>query len=151
VDEIGEGEGEGFTANFPLPPGTGDTGFNTVMDELILPLLDDYEPEMVLVSVGFDAHWRDPLGSLQLSAGGYYQLIEKLTLWCDQNCQGKIALILEGGYDLQAGEACALSWWDALAGVPFTDSLGPSPQPERSQWNIGVRAAHQVWDRRRHS
>lgn len=149
IDEIGEGDGEGFTANFPLPPGTGDTGFNTVMDELILPLLDDYAPEMVLVSVGFDTHWRDPLGSLLLSAGGYFQLIDKLVQWCDRNCQGKIALILEGGYDLQAGEACAIAWWDALAGVPFSDSLGVSSNVERSQWNVVVRAAHQVWDGRR--
>jgi acetoin utilization deacetylase AcuC-like enzyme len=146
VDEIGEGPGKGYTANFPLPPGTGDRGFQTVMDELILPLLDRYSPQMLLVSVGFDVHWRDPLGSLELSAAGYYDLIASLAGWCDRDCQGRIALVLEGGYDLQAGEACALAWVAALLGQPFADPLGPSPHPERSQWNLTVNAAHQVWD-----
>lgn len=149
VNEIGTGEGEGTTANFPLPPGTGDAGFTAVMDELILPLLDDYQPQMALVSVGFDPHWRDPLGSLLLSAGGYYRLVDSLVRWCDRNCQGKITLVLEGGYDLPAGEACALAWWAALSGQPFTDDLGPAPQPESSQWNAVVGAARQVWQGRR--
>ena len=146
VDEIGEGEGEGFTANFPLPPGTGNVGFQAVMDELIVPLLDRFAPQMLFVSVGFDAHWCDPLGSLELSASGYYNLIASLVRWCDQHCQGKIALFLEGGYDLQAGEACSLAWVAALLGDPYQDSLGPSPRLERSQWKVMVHAAHQIWD-----
>lgn len=146
VDEVGEGQGVGFTANFPLPPGTGDRGFNAIMDELIVPLLDNYAADMLLVSVGFDVHWRDPLGSLQLSANGYYQLIQKLVQWCDRRAHGKIVLVLEGGYDLKAGQACALAWWAALCGAPFVDSLGASPEPERSNWNVTLHAAHQIWD-----
>jgi acetoin utilization deacetylase AcuC-like enzyme len=148
VDEIGEGAGEGFTANFPLPSGTGDRGFLTTLNELIIPLLDGFYPQMILVSVGYDPHWRDPLGSLLLSASGFYQLIAGLTRWADGQCQGKIALVLEGGYDLQAGEACALAWVGALLSQPCEDAIGPAPNAESLQWKVMLNAAHQIWDSR---
>ena len=71
VEDIGAGIGEGWTANFPLPPGSGDAAFITIMDELILPLLVQKQPQMLLVSFGFDPHWLDPLGHLLLTAEGY--------------------------------------------------------------------------------
>ena len=78
LEDIGIGTGEGWTANFPLPAGSGDMAFASIMDELILPLLDRRKPQMILVSYGFDTHWLDPLGKLQLTAKGYGNLIEKL-------------------------------------------------------------------------
>jgi acetoin utilization deacetylase AcuC-like enzyme len=63
LEDIGSGEGVGWTANFPLPPLSGDEAFLTIMDELILPLLDQKKPQIILVSYGFDSHWLDPLGS----------------------------------------------------------------------------------------
>jgi len=146
LDEIGKGAGEGYTANFPLPPGTGDQGFQTVMEELIIPLLDRYRPEMILVSFGFDPHWRDPLGHLILSAKGYGNLIKKLTKWSDLNCQGKIALFLEGGYDLEAAEVCAKSVVAALLDQEWNDVIGCSPHPEGLSWQAVVRQAHSIWD-----
>jgi acetoin utilization deacetylase AcuC-like enzyme len=146
LDETGAGQGVGTTANFPLPPGTGDRGFTTVMDELILPLLQRYQPQMLLVSVGFDPHWKDPLGQLMLSAKGLGGLVGQLVSWADQNCQGKIALFLEGGYDLEAGAACIQSTAAALLGLEWQDPLGPSPHPESDSWRITVQHAHQLWD-----
>jgi acetoin utilization deacetylase AcuC-like enzyme len=116
LNETGEDTGEMKTANFPLPPYSGDHAFITVMDEFILPLLDRFQPEMVLVSYGFDPHFDDPLGNLQLTSGGYGKLIESLVLWADENCQGRISLFLEGGYDLRAAEACSLAVVAALLG-----------------------------------
>src|SRR4030042_1361598 len=103
LEDVGEGDGEGWTANFPLPAGSGDTAFNTVMDELILPLLDRINPQMLLISFGYDTHWLDPLGQLLITALGYFQLIKKLCTWVDNHCGGRIGLFLEGGYDLNAG------------------------------------------------
>lgn len=145
LDEIGAGPGEGCTANFPLPPGTGDLGFRAVMDQLILPLLDRFSPEILLVSVGFDSHWLDPLGSLMLSAAGFGELIKKLTAWADQKCSGKIALFLEGGYDLEAGAACILASVAALLDKTWQDPIGPSPRPEGKSWPTVVQRALDIW------
>jgi acetoin utilization deacetylase AcuC-like enzyme len=145
LEEIGAGEGEGCTANFPFPPSTGDHAFSAVMQELILPLLDRFSPQMLLVSVGFDTHWRDPLGHLLLSAQGYGELIAQLSAWAEAHCEGKIALFLEGGYDLEAGAACVQAAVAALLEQPFEDPLGPAPYDESNAWRIMLRQAHQLW------
>lgn len=143
--EVGSGAGRGTTANFPLPPGSGDIAFHEIMDDLILPLLNQYKPEMVLVSFGFDTHWRDPLGQLQLSAEGYKNLIKKLIDCADENCDGRIALYLEGGYDLEAASACGQAVVSALLEESWQDPLGPSPNPESTYWQINKREALEVW------
>jgi acetoin utilization deacetylase AcuC-like enzyme len=145
VDEIGAGAGEGRTANFPLPPGSGDQAFTAVMAEMILPLLERFAPEMLLVSIGFDAHWRDPLGSLQLSANVYRELLTNLVAFADKRCAGRIALFLEGGYDLQAAAACALASVAALLDYPWIDPLGPAPYAEDSSWRQMLRQAKEIW------
>lgn len=146
LEETGAGPGEGLTANFPLPPYTGDQGFQAVMGTLILPLLDRFKPQMLLVSVGFDTHWRDPLGSLSLSARGYGDLIDDLAGWADQNCAGKIALFLEGGYDLDAAKACVSAAVAALLDLPWHDPLGAAPYKENPAWQSVVQAARQIWE-----
>jgi acetoin utilization deacetylase AcuC-like enzyme len=145
LDETGAGPGRGATANFPLPPGTGDNGFKEVMDGLILPLLSRYQAEMVLVSYGFDPHWRDPLGSLQLSAKGYGDLVASLAAWADKACDGKVALFLEGGYDLDAAATCSQAVVAALLGEAWDDPIGPSPRPEGKSWQSVVRYAREMW------
>lgn len=145
LDETGAGAGEGKSANFPLPPGSGDIAFMTIMDELILPLLTDYHPEMILVSYGFDAHWSDPLGHLLLTADGYQSLIRRLVTFAGEHCAGKLALFLEGGYNLDAGAACSRSIVAALLDQDESDSLGPSPYLEGSIWRGVLNRAHQIW------
>ncbi len=145
LDEIGAGPGEGLTANFPLPPHTADQGFQSVMEALILPLLERYHPQMLLVSIGFDTHWRDPLGSLALSAAGYRSLIASLTKWAENNCTGKIALFLEGGYDLEAAKACASAVVAGLLDLPWQDPIGPAPFEENLNWRSMVKAAQHIW------
>jgi acetoin utilization deacetylase AcuC-like enzyme len=145
IHETGAGGGEGTTVNFPMPPMTGDRGFKTVMDEGILPSLDRFSPEMLLVSYGFDTHWRDPLGNLLLSATGYASLITALTQWSDDYCDGRIMLVLEGGYDLEAAAACGCSVTAALLGVAWDDPLGTSPYPENSAWQTMLQQAREIW------
>lgn len=145
LEERGEGPGEGTTANFPLPPWSGDEAFLALMEELILPLLERFGPEMVLVSYGFDPHWRDPLGNLVLSAQAYGQLIARLAQWADARCEGRMALFLEGGYDLQAAAACSQAVVAALLGQPYTDPLGPFPGVEGQRWRDGIIQARKLW------
>lgn len=144
IYETGEGEGEGKTANFPLPPGSGDEAFEQV-GEIILQLLDRYQPEMLLVSYGFDPHWRDPLGHLLLSARGYGNLINCMRSWAEEHCEGRVVLFLEGGYDLEAAKACSVAVIKALLGMEFMDTLGASPRPEGKSWMSVFKEAKEYW------
>jgi acetoin utilization deacetylase AcuC-like enzyme len=143
--ETGDGAGMRKNLNLPLPPGSGDQAFQASLEEVILPVLEDFQPEMVLVSYGFDPHWRDPLGSLQLSAQGYGKVISTLTKWVDLHCGGKIAIFLEGGYDLEAAAACSLSVIYNMLGEEWDDSLGYAPHPEGHSWQAVVKQAKEIW------
>jgi acetoin utilization deacetylase AcuC-like enzyme len=128
--EIGEGRGEGFTANVPLPGGVGDEGYQTIFDELLYLLAERYRPQLILVSAGYDAHWSDPLGMMQLSATGYGYLAGVLKEMADQFCDGHLVFTLEGGYDLQALSVSILATLQALLGEEIRDSLGPAPHAD---------------------
>jgi acetoin utilization deacetylase AcuC-like enzyme len=145
VADIGSGSGEGWTANFPLPPGSGDNAYLSIMDQLIIPLLDRKNPQIILVSYGFDTHWMDPLGQLFLTAGGYGILIKKLCDWADTHCEGRIALILEGGYDLNAGKACNLAVISAMLGKEYNDPY-PCPYQENNTWQSTLKQALSIWN-----
>jgi acetoin utilization deacetylase AcuC-like enzyme len=149
LEETGDGHGAKSTANFPLPPHSGDQAFSVILEELIIPLLERYQPEMILVSYGFDTHWSDPLGSLLLTSQGYGSLIERLVDWADKKCQGRIALFLEGGYNLSAAETCTLSVAAALLGDRVPESykklIDSSPQRESQAWHSIHNQAKQLW------
>jgi acetoin utilization deacetylase AcuC-like enzyme len=145
IEEIGEGIGVGTTVNIPLPPNTGDQGYLSVMDEVVIPLLENYHPEMILVSIGFDTHWRDPLASQLLSALAYAEMVSSLTQLSNANCSGKIALFLEGGYDLEAGAACLTGCVSALLNRDWIDPLGPSPRAESNAWNSVLQKVRASW------
>ena len=144
--ERGDKDGLGYTANFPLAPGSGDLAFHSVMDEAILPLLKRYQPEILLVSYGFDTHWSDPLGHLLLTVGGYAGLIDKLCQFADENCGGRISLVLEGGYDLDAAAVCTTAVVNVLFGYPWVDTLGKSPYAETDSWKVMLRESKKIWD-----
>ncbi len=129
--EIGQGEGLGTTLNIPLPPGVGDKGYQYVFDELIWPLAERYRPQMMFLSAGFDAHHLDPLAHMLLSIAGYANLTRSLKQMAEEFCEGKLAVVLEGGYDLNALAQGAVAVCRVLLGdeeVP--DPLGPPASPE---------------------
>jgi acetoin utilization deacetylase AcuC-like enzyme len=127
--EIGEGDGQGYTVNVPLPAGVGDEGYERVFDEILYPLAERYRPEIILVSVGYDAHWADPLGMMSLSTTGYAHLTRTLNEMAEELCDGRLAFTLEGGYDLRATSCSIAATLQALIGDEVYDPLGPSPQP----------------------
>jgi acetoin utilization deacetylase AcuC-like enzyme len=146
LEERGAGPGRNTTANFPLYPHAGDEARKTILNEVILPLLNRFKPKMLLMSVGFDAHWKDPLGHQLASASGYAEFVSSLAAWADEHCDGKIALFLEGGYDLEAGATSAAAICHALLGEPWSDPLGPSPTPEDERWKVLVDKAKVLWN-----
>lgn len=97
IEEIGRGEGLGFNLNIPVRSGSGDATFGYAADSLIMPVLQQYRPKMVLVSLGIDSHYMDPLASLSLSTPGYLELVRKIC-----SLTSSSSLILEGGYNVEA-------------------------------------------------
>lgn len=102
VHEIGSGEGEGYTVNVPMQPGSGDAEYAAVMQEIFVPLSEQFKPELFAVSAGFDAHTDDPLTDLQLSTGAYGWLAGFVVEQAKRLCNGRTVFVLEGGYDLEA-------------------------------------------------
>jgi acetoin utilization deacetylase AcuC-like enzyme len=102
VDERGEGDGEGYTVNVPLAAGGGDAVYRGAFERVVLPVLEQYAPELVLVSAGFDAAARDPLAQMQLSDQAFGWMAGELARLADKSAGGRMALVLEGGYDLVA-------------------------------------------------
>ncbi len=150
INETGSGKGQMANANLPLPPFSGNGAFMQCMDEFILPLLDRFQPEMLLVSYGFDPHFDDPLGNLQLTSQGYGALIQKLVNWADLNCEGRIALFLEGGYDLRAAKSCSLAVTAALLGEPFPGGYDQGMSKDfdgvPAAFEAIFRQAKQIWE-----
>ena len=102
ADEVGIGDGAGFTVNVPLESGAVDADYRVAFDEIVLPVVREFKPALILVSAGFDAHERDPLATMRLSAGAFGAMTMGLRRVAEETCGGRMALVTEGGYDLQA-------------------------------------------------
>ncbi len=120
ADEIGEGDGRGFTVNVPLHAHGGDATYRAAFERVILPVADEFKPELVLVSAGFDAAARDPLAEMEVSSEGFGWMARAVADIADKHAKGRMALVLEGGYDLVALEAGLA---DATRGM-----LDPTPR-----------------------
>ncbi len=129
--EIGVGRGRDYTLNIPLPPYVGDKGYHRVFDELIEPRLKLFQPELILVSAGFDAHWQDPLAMGGLSLTGYAGITRKLLGYAHQLCEDRILFVLEGGYHHEVLTASVVNVFHALLDHDeILDPIGPMPRPE---------------------
>lgn len=124
ASEVGEGPGIGKTVNIPLSAGAGDAEYAAAFERVLLPVLDAFRPELVLVSAGYDAHRNDPIAGMRLEPGSYARMTRYLLDVAERHASGRMALLLEGGYDLSGLEASFLASVRTLAGV--APSL-PSP------------------------
>lgn len=130
LHDTGHGAGSGANVNLPLPPKTGEAGFARVIAEVVVPAARRFRPQLILVSAGYDAHWRDPLAELRLSVANYGALARTLGDLANELCEGRIAFLLEGGYDLEVLPLAVAATLDGLDGRPVADPLGPDPSPE---------------------
>lgn len=114
LDEVGKGDGEGFTVNVPLHAGTDDTGYLYVLEHILVPIATNFKPEFVLVSAGFDAHIADPLASMNVTSHGFGLFAEVIKEIAAENSNGKVVIALEGGYNLNALAESVSSVFEAL-------------------------------------
>ncbi len=102
IEQIGEEKGKGYTVNVPMKPGAGNSDYLHIFHEFLLPLIDSFKPEMIVISAGQDSHRDDPLGSINLTEEGYGQMTTLLRKKAEQTCKGRIFVELEGGYNLES-------------------------------------------------
>jgi acetoin utilization deacetylase AcuC-like enzyme len=123
--EIGAGDGRGANINIPMPHGCGDAEYRQAFDEVVVPALHRFQPKLILVSAGYDAHFADPIANQQLSVDGYGALVSMTKAAAEQLCAGRIVAALEGGYDLVAMPWSVRRTIEILNGDPQTsDPLG---------------------------
>ncbi|HKG24161.1 MAG TPA: histone deacetylase, partial [Thermomicrobiales bacterium] len=118
ANETGIGKGEGYTINVPLPAGQRDETYLRHFDERLLPAAQDYRPELILISAGYDAHAHDPLGGMRLTESGFAALAERLSTLAADHANNRLIAVLEGGYDLPALARSVAATLRVLDGEP---------------------------------
>jgi acetoin utilization deacetylase AcuC-like enzyme len=114
--EMGRGPGYGTTLNAPVPPGFGDAEYLRIFRDQLRPAIDRFRPEFILLSAGFDAHWADPLGHIELTEHGFAALTAEVLAMAREHCQGRLVSTLEGGYDFAATAASVEAHLQVLMG-----------------------------------
>jgi len=116
--------------NVPLPARAGDQVYERVADEIFKPFVESFKAQMIFISVGFDAHWNDPITSLGLSTMGYLMLAKKVIALAEEYCNGKIVFVLEGGYDPVNVANGAEAVFVAATGMGESKAHDPNPHKE---------------------
>ena len=114
IDQVGNGPGEGYNVNIPLPPGTSDETYLYAVNEIFTPLAEEFEPDIILANGGSDAHFADSLGRLQLTSQGFFQLSRLIAKVSEKVCNGKLVLMVGSGYNPTVLPMC---WYALAAGV----------------------------------
>ena len=131
LEEIGSGEALGTKINIPLPAGCGDIEYKMVYEQIVIPAVKRFNPQFVLVSAGFDAHWADNISAMQVSIAGFAEMVKLIKGLADEICGERLVLLLEGGYNLEALSAAVQATFKVLLGeVNIPDPLGPSPHSQ---------------------
>ncbi|MFL5780318.1 MAG: histone deacetylase, partial [Thermoleophilaceae bacterium] len=130
LQDCGRGEGLGYTLNFPVPPGSGESTWLPLVEHLVVPVTRQYHPDLVLISAGYDAHRADPLADCTLDTGSFAQM----ALWIRQAAEDSgapVGVVLEGGYDLEALAESVPATLEALRDGGEPRSLPPDPITDR--------------------
>ena len=131
-DEVGEGDGVGYSVNVPMLPGWGDVALQRTFDDLLVPIARRFQPQLILVSAGYDPSWTDRLGSMLVTTPGFFALTQTLVKLSDELCGGRLVMTLEGGYGL-AGLAYGVvaSFAAMLGDEVVADPIGPGRHAEK--------------------
>lgn len=116
LEQVGESDGAGFTVNLPLPAGSGDAAYLAAIDEIVMPIANEFQPQLVLVSAGQDASNSDPLGRMCLTTEGYRRMTERMMAIAEEHADGRLVILQEGGYSEIYGPYCTLAIIETLAG-----------------------------------
>ncbi len=145
IGERGRGAGEGYTINLPMPAGSGPNAYGAAFREVVLPVLEAFQAQILLVSAGFDAHQRDPLASIGLDAKCFAAMTTALARHVDARGHGRLGLFLEGGYDLDALEESIAAVTRALLGEEVDLPSAPLSAAEEQALFVAKQSASRHW------
>ena len=137
----------GQLVNVPLHSRAGDKTFARIAEEIFRPVVQNFKPQILLISAGFDAHWNDPLTSLGMSTQGFFDISKKLVALANEFCDGKIVFVLEGGYDPHNVAHGVDAVFGALTSCPLREEAGdPSPyaDPDHESRIAEIRKLHKL-------
>jgi acetoin utilization deacetylase AcuC-like enzyme len=140
AEEVGRDAGRGFTINLPIEVGAVDEDYQTVFASVVIPVLRQFEPDLVIVSAGFDAHEDDPLGGMRLTTPAFAAMISELRAVAEEYSRGRIMAAVEGGYDLHALGGSLDATIETLEGPP-SPAAWPSSGIASSRGRDSVKAA----------
>ncbi|MFW6384695.1 MAG: histone deacetylase family protein [Halodesulfurarchaeum sp.] len=143
-DEIGDGTGSGFTLNVPLPPASGDRGYLWTFEEAVIPAVREFDPALLLVSAGFDAHLNDPISRMRLSTEGFGVLTDRLVRFANETGTA-LGFVLEGGYGLDSLAESVAMVNDVIEGREVDDPDGTVDRAVFEVFEDVVRAHDDAW------
>ncbi len=142
VTETGKGKGDGYTVNIPLPGYQGDIDYATIFDDIIVPIGKEYNPELILISCGFDIYKGDPLGAMEVTAPGFAYLTRAMVQLAEAVCEGRLLVTLEGGYDLNGQRDGAMAVLSELLGEPLDTGYPTNLKEPASKLLSGKKSVH---------
>jgi acetoin utilization deacetylase AcuC-like enzyme len=154
LEQVGSGPGAGYTVNIPLPPGTGDRGYYAAFEQLVVPIAQQFRPQLLFVTAGQDASWLDPLAQMMMTMSGYRALSTLLVALAEEVCEGRLVMLQAGGYSAAYVPYCTVAAVEPLIGVEtnIIDLYAGSSELERSQTillpqTLDALAAARAWHR----
>ncbi|MBA3415024.1 MAG: class II histone deacetylase [Chloroflexia bacterium] len=144
VDAVGEGAGEGFTVNVPLPAGTGNAGYAATFERLVTPIVRAFGPELIVVSAGQDANVQDPLARMAVSVDGFRAMTRTMLALAEECCEGRLVVTQEGGYAPHYAPYCSAAVAEVLVAdraetvAPFEDPYGARAETLPSSRTVGL-------------
>ena len=133
--DLGEGAGLGANINVPLPADSGWSVYDPIFRQVLWPVADRFQPDVILLSAGFDAHWRDPLAQMRLVTADYSDFTTEVMEIADRYCGGRLVVVQEGGYDLEAMPQSAATVLFALTGRDTVVGDLGEPPAVTGRWN----------------
>ncbi len=147
LNEAGIGKGEGFTVNVPLSGGYGDGEYVGIFERVLRPIAIEFNPEIILVSAGFDTHKEDPLGGMRVTPAGFAAMTRSIMRMGEECCEGKVVLTLEGGYDIQGQSDSVKAVLKELSGSSHTEIAGVMAQADHRAMNAATKRVIEVQSR----
>jgi len=144
--EVGAGAGHGFTVNFPVPSGRDDAFFVRLYQDLAVPILEQFKPELILVSAGYDTHLNDPLAGMRMTVDGFGAIGSVLASVARRVCRGRLLFLLEGGYDLKALTEGVQATIDGVLGrTDFTKTISKKSREFEEYRKMAARHLRDYW------
>ncbi len=131
LEETGAGAGTGATVNIPLPAYTGDEEMLDVFKQILSPRALAFNPDLIIISAGYDAHWMDPIGGMNITVAGFAEIVKEILMWARECTGNKLVAALEGGYNTNALAHSVLATLQLLhnPNADYNDPFGQSPRP----------------------